>query len=263
MTTMDYDESVKAISAAEAAEPGDRSVDVDVTDLGPEVDIRRYDGSEVEKAMAFVEAAERGAAAEQQAQPARKGQPQAGAGQVAAAAPAQHISMQDQMKGVGSEINTLKTGIKSAESRGVRAARVEEEAIAKELGSLISRAEGELSKAESGISSRMKKGRVAAAAKPQAMQARPEAAAKPQEQKKPEQRLVLPGLSLQDQITELEKIGRVLDSDSLTGEQIGIIKAEIKGLMENRGSPASGLQEGLAGIRDARLAEIARRLGIG
>ena len=78
-----------------------------------------------------------------------------------------------------------------------------------------------------------------------------------------QQPLVLPGLSLQDQIIELEKINSVIDSDSLTEEQLDIIKVEIKGLLASRSTGVGEFQPDLSGIRDARLAEIARKIGLG
>lgn len=76
------------------------------------------------------------------------------------------------------------------------------------------------------------------------------------------QKLIMVHLSLQDQISELEKISMGLDSNSFNPGQIAIIKAEVGGVMANRGRPADDFQKSLMAVRDARLAEVSKKLGL-
>ncbi len=76
------------------------------------------------------------------------------------------------------------------------------------------------------------------------------------------EKLVLPSLSLQDQTSELEKIGMGLDRKAFDQEQIGIIKKEVAGLRQTRSAPVDDFQKGLVRIRDARLSEVMAKLGM-
>ncbi len=76
-------------------------------------------------------------------------------------------------------------------------------------------------------------------------------------------KLILTNLSLQDQISELEKISRGIDSRSFSKEQMSIIIIEIKGLAKNRGVlPKDEFQRGLYMIREGRLKEITSKLNV-
>ena len=76
--------------------------------------------------------------------------------------------------------------------------------------------------------------------------------------------LVLPGLSLQDQVRELEKIELGLDQGVFEGIQLEIIKREVAGLKEAAGNivPADDFQKNLVQIRNSRLSEVSKRLGV-
>lgn len=76
------------------------------------------------------------------------------------------------------------------------------------------------------------------------------------------EKLVLPSLSLQDQTSELEKIGMGLDRKAFDQEQIGIIKKEVAGLRQTRSAPVDDFQKELVRIRDARLGEVMAKLGM-
>ncbi|MCL4365100.1 MAG: hypothetical protein M1569_01260 [Candidatus Marsarchaeota archaeon] len=251
---MNYEESVQAIGAAETSGTGGSQAAVDVYDLGPEVAIRKYTDVEVESTLTFIESTERTAASERAPEAQR----------VQATGSAAVARMQGSVNAVRSEIKSFGTGVRGAEATGMNIAREKEDAIARELGSLISKAEGEFSdrirwrseaKAANGS---LKRNPVSGQKQPNG----PSAPAKRETAMK-QQPLVLPGLSLQDQIIELEKINSVIDSNSLTGGQLDIIKIEIKGLLADRSAQPGNVQPGLSEIRDARLAEIARKIGLG
>jgi len=76
-------------------------------------------------------------------------------------------------------------------------------------------------------------------------------------------KLVLPTLSLQDQISELEKISVGLDSSSFSPEELKIIRMEVVGLMKRkRPAPSDEFQRNLASMRDVRLKDVSRKLGL-
>ncbi|MDE1768484.1 MAG: hypothetical protein KGH64_01645 [Candidatus Micrarchaeota archaeon] len=74
--------------------------------------------------------------------------------------------------------------------------------------------------------------------------------------------LVMVNLSLNDQISELEKIDRGLDIGAFDNEQTGIIKKEVNGLVKKKYVPTDKYQEGLLELRDRRLKEVIRKLGM-
>ena len=76
--------------------------------------------------------------------------------------------------------------------------------------------------------------------------------------------LVLPELSLQDQVRELEKIELGLDQGVFESIQLEIIKREVAGLKEAAGNivPADDFQKNLVQIRNSRLSEVSKRLGV-
>lgn len=80
--------------------------------------------------------------------------------------------------------------------------------------------------------------------------------------KKQEGKLVLPTLSLQDQIGELERISAGFDIRAFSGEQIAIIKNEVNGLRKVKVTANDDFQKNLLAMRDARLKEVAAKLGI-
>ena len=87
------------------------------------------------------------------------------------------------------------------------------------------------------------------------------------EERKPEpqkESLVMPGLSLQDQIRELEKIGMGLDQGVFESIQLEIIKKEVAGLKAVMGeiTPADDFQKNLVQIRNSRLSEVSKKLGV-
>ena len=75
-------------------------------------------------------------------------------------------------------------------------------------------------------------------------------------------RLVLPGLPIRDQINELEKISLGIDRKAFDSEQMDIIRDEVSGLARRRKAPADDAQKKLAQIRDDRLKEVAAKLGV-
>lgn len=76
--------------------------------------------------------------------------------------------------------------------------------------------------------------------------------------------LILPGLSLQDQISDLEKISEGLDEKVFNGEQQGIILDEITGLGEKlkygKKETLDPFQMSLTGLRDQRLDDVKRKM---
>lgn len=206
---MNYDELIQLISSAEASDMESKSVSADVYDIGPQLEIKEYDSDSVEKTIMFIENAEAGSA---QAQTLKSGDQQASA-----------LTQLDRYNVV-----------KSAQMEGIKKGG---DAIAKELGSLVSKTGGEFSKYVKSKS------------------ARPGQPA----QKQP---LVLVNLSIQDQIGELEKISALIDKGSMSQDQLAIVKLEVGGLMKNRGKPVDEFQKQAADIRDSRLSEVARKLGL-
>ncbi len=75
-------------------------------------------------------------------------------------------------------------------------------------------------------------------------------------------RLVLPGLPIRDQINELEKISLGIDRKAFDSEQMDIIREEVSGLVRRKKAPADDAQKKLAQIRDDRLKEVASKLGV-
>ena len=130
-----------------------------------------------------------------------------------------------------------KTYIRLQETNPARGAGREMDAIAKELESAISNATKGL---KAHVEERM------------------EHARKAQEEKG----LVMVTLSLQDQISELEKISAGIDGNAFTGEQMAIIKAEVRGLMKAGSAAHDAFQANLLGIRDSRLKEVSKKLGL-
>ena len=74
----------------------------------------------------------------------------------------------------------------------------------------------------------------------------------------------LPELWLQDQVRELEKIELGLDQGVFESIQLEIIKREVAGLKEAAGNivPADDFQKNLVQIRNSRLSEVSKRLGV-
>ncbi|MDE1860438.1 MAG: hypothetical protein KGH72_01845 [Candidatus Micrarchaeota archaeon] len=74
--------------------------------------------------------------------------------------------------------------------------------------------------------------------------------------------MVLPKLSLSDQLSELEKIEVGIDSGSFSKEELNIISSEIRYLYasESLGSRVAGADSGLLELRDKRLKEIINKL---
>ncbi|MHB1830065.1 MAG: hypothetical protein ACYCO0_01600 [Candidatus Micrarchaeaceae archaeon] len=130
-----------------------------------------------------------------------------------------------------------KTYVRLQEKNPARGAGREMDAVAKELESAISNATKGL---KAHAEERMKQAR------------------KAQEEKG----LVMVTLSLQDQIGELEKISAGIDSGAFTEEQMAIIKTEVKGLMKAKGAAHDAFQANLLGIRDGRLKEVSKKLGL-
>ncbi len=130
-----------------------------------------------------------------------------------------------------------KTYVRLREKSPARGAGREMDAVAKELEAAISNATKELKER---VGERMKQ-----------VQQPAESAG-----------LVMVTLSLQDQIGELEKISAGIDSGAFTTEQMEIIKIEIRGLMKARGSAPDAFQANLLKIRDDRLREVSKKLGV-
>jgi len=78
------------------------------------------------------------------------------------------------------------------------------------------------------------------------------------------EKLVLPTLSLQDQISELEKISEGLDEHVFSDEQIKIIKDEVYGLRDKvkseRISAADEFQKSLIDLRKQKINEVIKKL---
>ncbi len=83
-------------------------------------------------------------------------------------------------------------------------------------------------------------------------------------EKRSTEKLVLPNLSLSDQLNELEKINLGIDGSIFNAEQLEIIKTEIKGLaktaLKHKQPPAD--QKDMMELRDKRLKEVLIKLGI-
>ncbi|MDE1827800.1 MAG: hypothetical protein KGH65_01425 [Candidatus Micrarchaeota archaeon] len=75
-------------------------------------------------------------------------------------------------------------------------------------------------------------------------------------------KLVLPSLSLQDQMHELEGILDALDQNALDAEQLKIVRLEIAGVnaSRQRGKPQDESQQPLIAARDKLLSDIGNRL---
>ncbi|MGC8662273.1 MAG: hypothetical protein ACP5RT_00590 [Candidatus Micrarchaeia archaeon] len=73
------------------------------------------------------------------------------------------------------------------------------------------------------------------------------------------EKLVLPTLSLQDQISELEKISEGIDEKVFNEEQMKIIKEEVRGLNEKlkskKSQPIDEFQKSLLSLRDQKMKE--------
>ena len=78
------------------------------------------------------------------------------------------------------------------------------------------------------------------------------------------EKLVLPSLSLQDQISELEKISEGLDEQVFSDEQLKIIKEEVYGLMDKikgeKISTADEFQKSLIDLRNQKINEVIKKL---
>jgi len=78
------------------------------------------------------------------------------------------------------------------------------------------------------------------------------------------EKLVLPSLSLQDQISELEKISEGLDEQVFSDEQLKIIKEEVYGLMDKikgeKISAADEFQKSLIDLRNQKINEVIKKL---
>ena len=83
-------------------------------------------------------------------------------------------------------------------------------------------------------------------------------------EKKTASDLVLPTLSLNDQLSELEKINLALEGNLFDDEQLGIVKAEAQGLSRSlrKGKPSQDYQKELVELRDKRLKEVLDKLGL-
>jgi hypothetical protein len=75
---------------------------------------------------------------------------------------------------------------------------------------------------------------------------------------------VLPTLSLQDQISELEKISEGLDEQVFSDEQLKIIKDEVYGLRDRiKGEKISAtdeFQKSLINLRNQKINEVIKKL---
>ncbi|MFP3278036.1 MAG: hypothetical protein RXO43_02370 [Candidatus Micrarchaeota archaeon] len=78
------------------------------------------------------------------------------------------------------------------------------------------------------------------------------------------EKLVLPTLSLQDQISELEKISEGLDEQVFSDEQLKIIKDEVYGLRDKvkseKISIADEFQKSLIDLRNQKINEVIKKL---
>ncbi|MFP3215241.1 MAG: hypothetical protein RXR32_01670 [Candidatus Micrarchaeota archaeon] len=78
------------------------------------------------------------------------------------------------------------------------------------------------------------------------------------------EKLVLPTLSLQDQISELEKISEGLDEQVFSDEQLKIIKDEVYGLKDKikgeKISAADEFQKSLINLRNQKINEVIKKL---
>lgn len=197
---MDYNDCIALIGAAEADDQAQRSLEADVYDLGPQVQIRLYGEKEAAEAIDF-----------------------------AAGIDDTYTAVRGVQQGAqGRSVSEAQVKAAAIGSRGVDIAIKEKEAVARELDTM-------LSAARSRLSSR---------------------AARKQ------QGLVLPGLSLPDQIGELERISAGIDGKSFTEAQIATIKVEVEGLRKAKAEPSEGFQKELAAMRDRRLAEVSSKLGL-
>ncbi|MGC9099212.1 MAG: hypothetical protein ACP5HW_01535 [Candidatus Micrarchaeia archaeon] len=74
------------------------------------------------------------------------------------------------------------------------------------------------------------------------------------------EKLVLPTLSLQDQISELEKISEGIDENVFTEEQMKIVKEEVTGLKDKvkmeKTAPTDEFQKSLISLRNQKIEEV-------
>ncbi|MDE1851203.1 MAG: hypothetical protein KGH69_00755 [Candidatus Micrarchaeota archaeon] len=76
------------------------------------------------------------------------------------------------------------------------------------------------------------------------------------------QKSIMVSLSLQDQVSELEKIGMGMGSNSFTKDEIGIIRQELDALSRSvvKEEPKDEFQRNLTDIRNKRLIEVMQML---
>jgi len=78
------------------------------------------------------------------------------------------------------------------------------------------------------------------------------------------EKLILPTLSLQDQISELEKISEGIDENVFNEEQRKIIKIEVRGLKDKikneKIMPSDELQRSLVALRNQKVEEVIKKI---
>ena len=81
-------------------------------------------------------------------------------------------------------------------------------------------------------------------------------------ERKPASDLVLPNLSLNDQLSELEKINLALEGNLFDNEQLSIVKTEALGLARSlrKSKPSHDYQKELVELRDKRLKGVLGKL---
>ncbi len=193
---MDYDGAIEVIKKVESADTAQKSITLNIGDLGEKFNIKEYNEDEIVKLVGYLD------------------------------------DLEARITGVTPAGSTQRSERRASETpstgRRVRAKVVKDiEAAAGELGAAMSSAGRSIEEMR---------------------------------EKKATEKLVLPNLSIQDQIGELEKISLGLDGNIFTKDQLDIIIQEVKGLSHKKVMPKGDFDKELVELRDKRLKEVMDKL---
>ncbi len=223
---MDYDNAVEAIKKAEAYDITPRTVTVNIVDFEDSMKVKEYSSRETASLMSYLDRVGLGQILEAKGQQSqRKPAPQK-----AAAAPAKpYTAPQAQMQQYAAPA--------AAQSR-IEAQQKPRANIFKGLEGAAAELADAVSRAEKGIAE--------------------------VRERTPASDLVLPTLSLNDQLSELEKINLALEGNLFDNEQLSIVKAEALGLARSlrKSKPSHDYQKELVELRDKRLKGVLDKLGL-
>lgn len=230
---MDYDNAVEAIKKAEAYDVAPRTVMVNLVDFEDSMKVKEYSSRETASLMSYLDRVGLGQVLE------AKGQQQKPAQQKKAAAPSAapakpYAAPQAPMQQYTAPQPSVQTQQPTPPAQSPKPRTN----IFKGLEGAAAELADAVSHAEKGIAQVY--------------------------ERKPASDLVLPTLSLNDQLSELEKINLALDGNLFDNEQLGIVKTESLGLARSlrKGKPSQDYQKELVELRDKRLKEVLDKLGL-